>query len=81
MLSNGKQVQLYSAINLDTKRDANIIGTEGRISIPRFFNAETAEIVINGQVKRIYMPFDINGFEYQSNIMSWKESIEIMRII
>ncbi len=91
----GKQAQLYSAINLDTVRDANIIGTKGRIRVPKFSNADTAYILIDGKEEKIEMPFDINGFEYQirevskcinernlqSEIMSWNDSIEIMNIM
>lgn len=91
----GKQAQLYAAINLDTVRDANIIGTKGRIRIPKFSNADTAYIFIDGKEEKIEMPFEINGFEYQieevvnsinqgkleSDIMSWKDSIEIMNIM
>lgn len=91
----GKQAQLYSAINLDTVRDANIIGTKGRIRIPKFSNADTAYILIDGKEEKIEMPFDINGFEYQirevskcinegklqSDIMSLNDSIEIMNIM
>lgn len=92
---DGKQSQLYSAINLDTIREANIIGTKGRICVPRFSNADAAYILVDGKEEKIYMPFDINGFEYQimevhkcigegkvqSEIMSWNDSIEIMNII
>lgn len=91
----GKQAQLYAAINLDTVRDANIIGTKGRIRIPKFSNADTAYIFIDGKEEKIEIPFEINGFEYQikevvdcinkgklqSEIMSWKDSIEIMNIM
>lgn len=91
----GKQAQLYGAINLNTVRDANIIGTKGRICVPRFSNADTAYIFTDGKEEKIHMPFDINGFEYQirevvkcisegklqSEIMSWSDSIEIMKIM
>lgn len=91
----GKQAQLYAAINLDTVRDANIIGTKGRIRIPKFSNADTAYVFIDGKEEKIEIPFEINGFEYQikevvdcinkgklqSEIMSWKDSIEIMNIM
>ncbi|WP_160688078.1 Gfo/Idh/MocA family oxidoreductase [Clostridium sp. C2-6-12] len=91
----GKQAQLYAAINLDTVRDANIIGTKGRIRVPVFSNADTAYIFIDGKEEKIEIPFEINGFEYQikeviecinqgkleSEIMSWKDSIEIMDIM
>lgn len=91
----GKQAQLYGAINLNTIREANIIGTNGRICISRYSNAETAYVIIDGKEEKIQMPFSINGFEYQisevvkcinekklqSEIMSWKDSIEIMDIM
>lgn len=91
----GKQAQLYGAINLNTIRDANIIGTKGRICVPKFSNADTAYISIDGKEEKIHIPFDINGFEYQisevvkcinegklqSEIMSWNDSIEIMNIM
>ncbi|EHI99194.1 Trans-1,2-dihydrobenzene-1,2-diol dehydrogenase [Clostridium sp. DL-VIII] len=91
----GKQAQLYGAINLNTIREANIIGTKGRICVPKFSNADTAYIFIDGKEGKIQMPFDINGFEYQieevikcmnegkvqSESMSWKDSIEIMTIM
>lgn len=91
----GKQAELYAAINLNTVRDANIIGTKGRIRVPKFSNADTAYILIDDKEEKIEMPFEINGFEYQirevskcinegklqSEIMSWKDSIEIMNIM
>lgn len=92
---DGKQAQLYGAINLNTIREANIIGTKGRICIHNFSNADTAYILTNGKEEKIQMPFDINGFEYQikevikcinegklqSEIMSWNDSIEVMDIV
>jgi Predicted dehydrogenases and related proteins len=91
----GKQAQIYAAINLNTIREANILGTKGRICVPHFSNAETAYIFIDGKEEKIEMPFGINGFEYQieevnkcinegklqSEIMSWNDSIEIMNIM
>lgn len=93
--AEGKQSQLYGSINLSTRREANIIGTGGRICIPRFSSADTAIITVNGKEETIHMPFEINGFEYQieevcrciragkleSDEMSWNDSIEIMRIM
>ncbi len=92
---DGKQSLLYSAINLDTIRAANIIGTKGRIIVPRFSNADTAYFLTNGTEEKIQLPFDINGMEYQirevcqcindgkvqSDIMSWNDSIEIMNLL
>lgn len=92
---DGKQALLYSAINVDTIRTANILGTKGRISIPKFSNADTAYLIIDGTEEKIQIPFDINGMEYQirevvkcinegkiqSDIMGWNESIETMKIM
>jgi dihydrodiol dehydrogenase / D-xylose 1-dehydrogenase (NADP) len=91
----GKQAMLYGAINLNTIREANIIGTKGRICVPRFSNADTAYIFRDGKEEKIHMPFEITGFEYeireaancinsgkiQSDIMSWKDSIRTMEIM
>ena len=68
---------------------------EGRICIARFSHADTATIVINDVEEKIHLPFEINGFEYQikevvrcisegrlqSDIMSWKDSMGIMKIM
>lgn len=92
---NGIQAQLYAAINLDTTREADIIGTKGRIRVVRFSNATEAYICIDGKEEKLELPFEINGFEYQikevvkcieegklqSEIMSFKDSIDIMEII
>lgn len=92
---NGRHAQLFGAINLTTRREANIIGTKGRICVPRFSNADTVYIVIGDNEEKINIPFEVNGFEYQikevvkclnegrlqSDIMSWDDSIEAMRIL
>lgn len=92
---SGKQSQLYASINLGTRREANIIGTKGRICVPRFSSADTAILVVDGKEETIHIPFEINGFEYQieevcncirdgrlqSDEMSWNDSIEIMKIM
>lgn len=91
----GKQAQLYGAINLNTVRDATIIGTKGRISVPRFSNAETATFFKDGKEEIFHMPHEITGFEYeirevvnclnngklQSEIMSWEDSIKTMELL
>ncbi|CZR10137.1 Gfo/Idh/MocA family protein [Trichococcus ilyis] len=91
----GKQAQLYGAINLNTVRDATIVGTKGRITVPRFSNAETATLFKDGKEETFHLPFGITGFEYQieevvnclnngklqSEIMSWEDSIKTMEIL
>lgn len=92
---NGKEVHIYGAINLNTVREANIIGTKGTLRIPRFSSGEKIIININGKEEIKEFPFEINGFEYQieevneairnrkleSEIMSWNDSIMVMRIL
>jgi len=92
---NGVEAQLYASINLATKREANIICTDGFITIPKFSNGEKLIITKNNEIQEITMPFSINGFEYEikevndclranqveSKIMSWNDSIEIMKIM
>lgn len=93
--AEGKQSQLYGSINLPTRREANLLGTKGRICVPRFSSADTAILVVDGKEEKIHIPFEINGFEYQieevcrciredklqSDEMSWNDSIEIMKIM
>jgi predicted dehydrogenase len=92
---NGEHAQLYSSITLNTRREANFLGTEGRICVPIYSNAEQAFIHVKGEERKIHIPFEINGFEYQireavqclqegkleSELMSWDDSIEVMRLV
>jgi dihydrodiol dehydrogenase / D-xylose 1-dehydrogenase (NADP) len=92
---NGGIASLYCSINANTPQGAHIIGDKGRIYIPDFWRAERATLFANEQEEIINMPFIANGYEYeaqevmnclkegktQSNIMSWKESVEIMKIM
>lgn len=95
LYENGKEVHIYGAININTVREVNIIGTKGTLRIPRFSSGEKLIININGQEEIREFPFAINGFEYQieevnelirngeleSKIMSWNDSITVMRIL
>ncbi|MBT2758850.1 Gfo/Idh/MocA family oxidoreductase [Mesobacillus foraminis] len=92
---NDEHAQLYSSITLNTRREANFLGTEGRICVPIYSNAEQAFIHVKGEERKIHIPFEINGFEYQireavqclqvgkleSELMSWDDSIEVMRLV
>ena len=92
---NGEQAQLYGAVNAPTIREANIIGTKGRICIPRYSSGEKVILISDGKEEVIDLPFEINGFEYQieevsnciregkleSKVMSWQDSIEVMKIM
>ena len=93
---NGARAQLYSTIQVNTTKEASILGTEGRIHIPIFSNAQAATIYLDsGKEKTIAEPYEINGFEYEireavrcmkeglleSPYMTWSDSIEVMGII
>lgn len=91
----GGQAQLYGAIDLATRKEANIIGTKGRICIPHFSSAQKAYCLVGENEEELDLPFAINGFEYQieevnrcikagrlqSDIMSWQDSVEVMDIM
>lgn len=94
---NGVLANLSSAIAADTGDEAIIIGDEGKISIPNFWNAQKAIVYNNeGQiVDSVELPFEANGYEYeaeevnnclrqgkkQSSINSLKDTLNIMTIM
>ena len=94
---NGILANLSSAIAADTGDEAIIIGDEGKIHIPNFWNAQKAVVYNNeGQiVDKIELPFMSNGYEYeaeevnnclregkkQSSINSLKDTLDIMKIM
>ena len=91
----GRELHIYGAINLNTAREATIVGTKGILKIPRFSSGEELKLIINNEEKIIKFPFHINGFEYQieevnsslrnneieSKIKSFEDSISVMRIL
>lgn len=92
---DGAIAQLYSSISLNSKRDANIIGTKGIITVPRFSNGEKLILTKGNTIEEMNFPFEINGFEYEieevnkclrnnkleSEIMSWDDSLKVMEIL
>ncbi len=93
--SNGRQANLYSAINLDTGCEAIIYGTKGKIRIPRYHRADTAYITVDNIEEKIHIPFEANGMEYEiaevinclkkkqveSSTMSWNDTINITKLM
>lgn len=93
--SKGRLAALQCALRTQTTQQAYILGTESKIHIPKFWGAERATLYSNGEEENIFLPFTANGFEYeisevmkcikegklQSDIMSWRESIEIMKTL
>lgn len=90
----GQMAVLYTAVRTNTKHEAFIMGTEGSITIPSFWNATSAILKIDGEEEqRVDIPHLANGYCFeieevnrcikegktQSNRMSWEESISIMQ--
>lgn len=94
---NGVLANLSSAIAADIGDEAIIIGDEGRIHIPNFWNTQKAVVYNNEDliVDTIELPFMSNGYEYeaeevnnclrkgkkQSSINSLKDTLDIMKIM
>ena len=63
----GQIANLFCAIRTETPKEARIIGTKGSIHIPRFWEATSATLAVNGKEPvHIEIPFKENGFEYQT---------------
>ena len=93
---SGQIANLFCAIRTETSKEARIIGTEGQIHIPEFWQATSATLVRTGKDPvHIEIPFTENGFENQvievinciregkleSDVMPLAESLSIMRTI
>lgn len=93
---SGQIANLFCAIRTETSKEARIIGTEGQIHIPEFWQATSATLVRTGKDPvHIEIPFTENGFENQvievinciregkleSRMMPLAESLSIMRTI
>ncbi|MFW6270599.1 MAG: Gfo/Idh/MocA family protein, partial [Bacillota bacterium] len=91
--SEGEIAQLFCAATTDTRDEARIIGTEGSIYIPRFWQADTAILTRENDQERVEIPLRASGYNYEaeevmnclekgqleSEIMSLKESLAIMK--
>ena len=92
--NSGQIANLSCAIRTETPKEARIIGTKGSIHIPRFWEATSAALKVNGKEPvHIEIPFKENGFEYQtieavkclregkleSDVMPLDESLSIVK--
>ncbi len=90
----GQIANLFCAIRTETLKEARIIGTNGMIHIPEFWQATSATLTrIGKEPIHIEIPFKRNGFEYQvievinclregkleSDVMPLDESLSIMK--
>ncbi|MDF2485343.1 MAG: oxidoreductase domain protein [Herbinix sp.] len=94
---DGMIVNVSSAISVATGNDAVIIGDKGRIVIPNFWTAESAEVYdTNGKlVDTFFHPFTANGYVYeaeevnrcilegkkQSDIIPLNDTLNIMKLL
>ncbi|HEY8936224.1 MAG TPA: Gfo/Idh/MocA family oxidoreductase [Cyclobacteriaceae bacterium] len=65
--ADGSMANILSSIVIDTPKDAEIIGTEGTITIHTPWHKSMAITVkkTDGEEQRIDLPYEGNGFEYQ----------------
>ena len=64
---SGQIANLFCAIRTETSKDARIIGTNGSIHIPQFWQATSATLQVRGKEPvHIEIPFKENGYEYQA---------------
>ena len=66
--SQGILAELSSAVCAEIGQDAEIIGSKGRIYVPRFWSAEEAMLYNsdNELVETIEEPFTVNGYVYEA---------------
>ena len=63
----GQIANLFCAIRTETSKEARIVGTEGTIHIPEFWQATSATLTQTGKDPvHIEIPFAANGFENQA---------------
>ncbi len=93
----GMLASISSAVSAATGNDAIIIGEKGRIVIPNFWTAESAQVYDANDklVDSIHHPFTSNGYEYeaeevnrciregkkQSDLIPLKDTLDIMKIL
>lgn len=92
----GQIANLFCAIRTETLKEARIIGTQGSIHIPEFWQATSATLIQTGRDPvHIEIPFESNGYENQaievinclqegkleSDVMPLDESLSIMKTL
>jgi len=68
--SGGAVAALTSSVLADTDYNGWIIGTEGKIKVPAFWCAQSAELIKSQRleatvIERFEQPYDCNGYEYE----------------
>lgn len=93
--NHGKLAVLSAAVSTYMKDDAYILGTKGYIRIPKFWEAESFEINVGGEVKTTNLPYISTGYAHEamevmsclsegkkeSLIMPLDETLELQRLM
>jgi dihydrodiol dehydrogenase / D-xylose 1-dehydrogenase (NADP) len=87
---------LYSAVNVETRNDAWIYGSEGIIHMPKFYAASKIHISKStGEKETLDLPYESTGYSYEaaeviqcmrsgkleSDIMPHRDSLKILKIM
>ena len=69
---DGTIAMLGSSVTVDMHNQAIIAGDKGKIVVPNFWKAESAELYDkSGElIKRVEMPFVANGYEYEAEAVN-----------
>jgi predicted dehydrogenase len=94
---NGEMALLHSAVNVETRHDAWIYGTDGYIHVPKFYCADRVYVAAasSGKTETILLPYESTGYGYEalevmkcisdgrieSEIMPHVESLKIMKLM
>lgn len=92
---NQAMAVLSTTLTADTGYDAWISGSKGRIKVPRFWCAESAELFSQNGVEKSNTKHRINGYEWEidevhnclnsskieSSLVPWQTSLQTMRIM
>ena len=61
----GQKAQLFGSIGLHTNKEACIYGMEGFIRLPRFWQAQTYEVIKEEQVETFDVPYRSTGYAHE----------------
>lgn len=91
----GRVAAFCCSLNAETPGLGHIMGSKGRIVIPQYWKCENAILYSDGKKEEVSIPHKFNGYEFEiqevmdcinkgmleSEKMSWKMSIQVMKTI
>lgn len=91
----GAIASLGTSYGAEAAQEAWIFGSKGRIRVPKFWCAESAELHVQDQIRIAHKPHACNGLEWeiaevhhcldaglkQSSSLPWSESVAVMQIM